>query len=44
VLKFGGFEDAGAAFVMNKVNISTIDECIDSITKFLPPVTFNPYQ
>jgi hypothetical protein len=44
ILKFGGFEDCGSAFVMNKVNISQLDECIDSISKFDESKTFNPYS
>ena len=28
ILRFGGFEDNGSAYVMTKVNIGTIDECI----------------
>lgn len=34
----------GQAFVMNKVNIGAIDECIEVISKFLPSSNFNPYQ
>ena len=34
----------GPALVMNKVNISCIDECIDAISKFLPEKAFNPYE
>lgn len=29
---------------MVKVNIGTIDECIDSINKFIPKAKFNPYE
>ena len=44
VLRYGGFEDRGDAFIMPKVNISGIDECLESVTKFLPKSTFNPYE
>ena len=29
---------------MTKVNISTIDECLEAVTQFLPKTTFNPYE
>lgn len=43
ILLHGGFEEIGLGFVMNKVNISQIDECIDSISKFETAKSFNPY-
>jgi len=29
---------------MTKVNISGIDECLETVAKFLPKTTFNPYE
>lgn len=29
---------------MTKVNISVIDECLETVTKFMPKATFNPYE
>lgn len=44
ILKHGGFEDVGPSFVLTKVNIGLIDECIESISKFQPSREFNPYK
>jgi hypothetical protein len=43
ILKAGGFEDTGPAFIMTKVNIGNIDEAIESVAKFVKS-NFNPYQ
>ena len=44
VLRYGGFEENRDAFVMNRVDIGVIDECIEGISHFLPKSTFNPYE
>jgi hypothetical protein len=44
VLIYGGFEETGPGFVMNKVNISQIDDCIENISKFETGKSFNPYE
>lgn len=44
ILKYGGFEEVHPGFVLKKINIATIDECLDSLSKFAPKIKFNPYQ
>lgn len=44
ILKHGGFEEVHPGFVLRKINIATIDECLDSLNKFAPKIKFNPYQ
>jgi hypothetical protein len=44
LLRFGGFEEVPPGFVLRKINISVIDECLDSLAKFAPKIKFDPYQ
>ncbi len=44
MLTYGGFEENSQSFIMKKVNISLIDECLDAIGKYKPKIQFNPYQ
>lgn len=44
VLRYGGFEEMPPGFVLRKINISLIDECLDALGKFSPRVKFDPYQ
>lgn len=43
-LQIGGFNEVSPGFVMQKVNIAAIDECLDAIAKFMPKIEFNPYE
>jgi hypothetical protein len=44
VLRHGGFEEVSPGFVLKKINISVIDECLENLAKFLPKIKFNPYE
>lgn len=44
MLTYGGFEENSQSFIMKKINISLIDECLDAIAKYRPKIQFNPYQ
>jgi hypothetical protein len=44
LLRYGGFEEVHPGLVLRKINISVIDECLDTLAKFAPKIKFNPYQ